>query len=359
MRDGIWGNLERKPRTVDVSYVVNMKPIYESSLTPYEIDRCEPQNNAIRNGNIVLHALSKGHYPGVPMPQNLLPGLSSIGFWDADSSQDWEEDLHRNEGMEIAFLETGSIAFFTGDKKHELRAGQFVITRPWQLHKLSNIGPCRLHWMILDVGVRRPHQTWQWPAWMVLTRDDLSELTRRLCEGGDPVRNANPAIVQAFGELARTIGVWGQPHSVSRLATNLNQLFLGILGAVSDPPVREIHRPTSRQRAVESFLLQLKNDPIICQELWTIYRMAEHCGMGVTAFSKYCRELVNAGPVEFVNRCRLDHAVHLLRHNASLSITYIAMTCGFNSSQYFATRFRQRFHVAPSKFVPRSGELEG
>jgi AraC family L-rhamnose operon regulatory protein RhaS len=80
--------------------------------------------------------------------------------------------------------------------------------------------------------------------------------------------------------------------------------------------------------------------------------------MGVTAFSKYCREFVNAGPVEFLNRCRLDHAVQLLRQDASLSITDIAMSCGFNSSQYFATRFRQRFHVAPSKFVPRAVESE-
>jgi AraC family L-rhamnose operon regulatory protein RhaS len=193
---------------------------------------------------------------------------------------------------------------------------------------------------------------------MVLTRDDLEELTRRLCGNESPVRNATQGMVQAFGELARTIAVWNQPHAVSRLATNLNQLFLGVLGAASDAPAGEIRQPTSRQRMVESFLLKLKNEPIICQELWTIHRMAEHCGMGVTAFSKYCRELVNAGPVEFLNHCRLDHAVHLLRHSANLSITDIAMTCGFNSSQYFATRFRRRFHVAPSKFIPRSGELE-
>jgi len=334
-----------------------MKPIYESRETRYEIDRCEPQNNAIRNGNIAFHALSKGHYPGVPMPQNLLPGLNSIGFWNADSSQTWEEELHRNEGVEIAFLESGTIALVTGNKKYELRAGQFVVTRPWQLHKLGNIGPCRLHWLILDVGVRRPHQAWQWPDWMVLTKDDLAELTRRLLENDDPVRTANQAMVQAFRALARTIEVWDRPHAISRLATNLNQLFLGILGAASDAPAREIHEPTSRQRAVESFLIGLKNEPVTRQEPWTIDRMAEHCGMGVTSFSKYCRELVNAGPMEFLNRCRLDHAVDLLRQNGGLSITDIAMTCGFNSSQYFATCFRQRFHVAPSKFTPRSGVL--
>ncbi|MEI9960533.1 MAG: hypothetical protein WDM76_05170 [Limisphaerales bacterium] len=39
-------------------------------------------------------------------------------------------------------------------KKHHLAPGHFTITRPWQLHKLGapNIGPGRLHWLIVDVG---------------------------------------------------------------------------------------------------------------------------------------------------------------------------------------------------------------
>ena len=41
--------------------------------------------------------------------------------------------------------------------------------------------------------------------------------------------------------------------------------------------------------------------------------MASHCGMGVTAFSKYCRELVNTGPMEFLNHCRLERAAQQLR----------------------------------------------
>ena len=129
--------------------------------------------------------------------------------------------------------------------------------------------------------MRRPHQPWKWPAWMVLTKDDLGELTLRLCENDDPIQNANQAMLQAFRELARTIASWDQPHAVSRLATNLNHLFLGVLSAVSDARAGENHEPTSRQRAVESFLIQLKNNPTICQELWTIDRMAGHCRRGI------------------------------------------------------------------------------
>jgi AraC family transcriptional regulator, L-rhamnose operon regulatory protein RhaS len=72
--------------------------------------------------------------------------------------------------------------------------------------------------------------------------------------------------------------------------------------------------------------------------------------MGVTAFSKYCRELVNTGPMEFLNQCRLDFAARELRAEPNTSITDIAYRNGFNASQYFATRFRQRFGRTPSDY---------
>jgi AraC-like DNA-binding protein len=336
---------------------MSTKPTYLARRAQYEIDRCEPQNQAIKTGKINFHALTKGHYPGTPVPENVLSGLSSLGFWNAGGAQDWGLDAHRNEGIEIMFLETGTMAFSADQKRYNLRAGQFTITRPWQLHKLGapNIGPGRLHWLILDVGIRRPHQTWKWPAWMVLTKEDLAELTKKLRHNENPLWNATPAIAQSFRELARTVEAWNQPHAISRLATYLNQLFLSILDALSEQQTQETPDLTSRQRTVELFLQEVENNPAVSGEIWTINSMAEHCRMGVTAFSKYCRELVNAGPMEFLNRCRLDRAAQLLREKKDLSITDIALACGFNSSQYFATRFRQRFHMSPSQLVAEPG----
>jgi AraC family L-rhamnose operon regulatory protein RhaS len=332
---------------------MNRQPTYRGRQERYEIDSCEPQVRAVREGKIEFHALSKGNYPGTPVPANVLPGLSSIGFWNAGGAQDWGLDTHRNEGIEIVFLETGTTAFVADQKKFNLHAGHFTITRPWQLHKLGspNIGPCRLHWLILDVRVRRPHQNWHWPAWIVLTKDDIAELTRKLRHNENPVWNSTPAIAQSFRELARNIAAWGQPHAVSRLAAHLNQLLVGILDALSEQQTQENDQLTSRRRAVEIFLDDLKHERVNAGEPWTLDRMAAHCSMGVTSFSKYCRELVNAGPMEFLNQCRLDRAARQLREQPELSVTEIAFANGFNSSQYFATCFRQRFHVSPSRFV--------
>lgn len=333
-------------------------PVYRVRRQHFGIDRCEPQTRAVREGKIEFHALTKGHYPGTPVPENILPGLSSIGFWNAGGAQDWGLDVHRNEGIEIMFLETGTMAFVADQKKYNLRAGQFTITRPWQLHKLGapNIGPGRLHWLILDVGVRRPHQNWQWPAWIILTQDDLATLTRKLRHNENPVWNATSGITQSFRELAQTVEDWDRPHAVSRLATYSNQLFLGILDALSEQQTQETPELTSHQRTVELFLHEVEHNAAIGRELWTSNSMAEHCNMGVTAFSKYCRELVNAGPMEFLNRCRLDHAARQLREQPEVSVTDIAFANGFNSSQYFSTCFRQRFRISPSRFAAKSSD---
>jgi AraC family L-rhamnose operon regulatory protein RhaS len=108
---------------------------------------------------------------------------------------------------------------------------------------------------------------------------------------------------------------------------------------------------TSRRRTVELFLKDLAENPVSSRELWSLEQMAKQCGMGITAFSKYARELVNVGPMEYLNQCRLDHAARQLRENPAQSVTDIAFGNGFNSSQYFATCFRRRFKLSPSQFV--------
>jgi AraC-like DNA-binding protein len=328
---------------------MSTKPTFHDRRARYGIDRCAPQHRAIQSGKIDFHALTKGHYPGTPVPKNILPGLNSIGFWDAGGLQNWGLDEHRNEGIEITFLENGRTVFAADGKKFDLRAGNFTITRPWQLHKLGapNIGPGRLHWLILDVGVRRPHQDWRWPNWVVLTREDLAGLTCKLRHNENPVWTATPAIASCFRELARSIVTWDQPRSISRLATNLNLLLISVLDALAEQQAQEDEHLASHQRTVEIFLRDLETGRIDLDEKWTLDKMAAYCRMGITSFSKYCRELVNAGPVEYLNQCRLERAAQQLRDGSFSSVTDVALANGFNSSQYFATAFRKRFGMAP------------
>jgi AraC family L-rhamnose operon regulatory protein RhaS len=310
----------------------------------------------MRDGKIKLHALTKGHYPGIPLKSSQLPGINSIGFWDTDKAQDWGLDPHRNEGIEIVFLETGTMAFMVEGQNFELRSGHFTITRPWQLHKLGapNIGPGKLHWLILDVGVRRPNQDWHWPRWLMLTAEDTAGLTRKLRHNENPVWNSSPEIAAAFRGLSDCVLHWKQPHTESRMITLLNQLLLGILIALSEQQTHQNPELTSRCRTVELFLRDLADNGANSSQPWTLEKMAAHLGMSISAFSKYCRELTNNGPVKYLNQCRLDRAARQLLRELHRPVTEIAFENGFNSSQYFATCFHHRFKLSPREFRKRN-----
>jgi AraC family L-rhamnose operon regulatory protein RhaS len=135
------------------------------------------------------------------------------------------------------------------------------------------------------------------------------------------------------------------------MAVHLNLLLIGVLDALVEQQTQENGQLPSRKQAVEGFLSELKDGGIDLGEQWTLDRMASHCKLGVTAFSKYCRELVNIGPMEYLNQCRLERAAQQLRTRPELSVTEIAFANGFNSSQYFATRFRRHYNVSPTRFV--------
>ena len=327
-------------------------PIYRGRKYRFGIDTCAPQSAAVSGGKIHMRALSKGYYPGILMRPDQLPGITSIGFWNGAGAQDWGLEAHRNEGVEICFLETGSMAFSVEAKNFELRSGQFTITRPWQLHKLGapNIGPGKLHWLILDVGVRRPNQEWRWPHWLTLTTADKAELTRKLRHNESAVWNSTPEIAAAFRNLSEGVLRWQSPHVESYMVAWLNQLLLGILTSLSQQKAPENPELTSRRRTVELFLHDLAVNAPSCSQSWTLEKMANHCGMGITAFTKYGRELVNSRPVEYLNRCRLDHAARQLKEDRTRSVTEIAFKNGFNSSQYFATCFHKRFRMTPRAY---------
>jgi AraC family L-rhamnose operon regulatory protein RhaS len=220
------------------------------------------------------------------------------------------------------------------------------------LHKLGapNIGPGRMHWLIIDVGVRRPNQDWRWPRWLMLTEHDKAELTRKLRYNENAVWDSSPEIAAVFRGLSDCVLRWREPHTESRMLMLLNQLLLGILTSLTAQQTHQNPELTSRRRTVELFLRDLADNGANSSQPWTLEKMAAQCGMGITAFSKYCRELVNNGPVEYLNQCRLQRAARQLKTSPTLPVTEIAFQNGFSSSQYFATAFARRFHMSPRDY---------
>ena len=136
----------------------------------------------------------------------------------------------------------------------------------------------------------------------------------------------------------------------SRIIVQINLLLVALLDALRRQDTPEVGEPVSMTRLVELFFNELTSRPIRLAEPWTLRSMARRCGMGSTAFVKYCRMATNTSPLDHLNRCRLDRAARLLGHELAMSVTDIAIECGYSSSQYFATQFRRRYGISPSHY---------
>lgn len=320
--------------------------VFSSPDATYHADRCESLRAAVGRGEVRLSALVHGGYPGRVMPAGMLPEVSTVGFWDATGPQTWGLDWHRNEGIELTYLARGRTEFQVDSETFALKNGHLTITRPWQQHRVGNpfIGPSRLCWLILDVGVRRPDQKWRWPYWMVLSPSDLDRLTTLLRQNEQTVWCANDEIAACFERLAGLVQTKAFLQVQTRLRLYINELFIALRESLEERDIELDLRLTSTRRTVELFLASLSEHS---QEAWTLDKMAYQCGLGATAFANYCRQITNLTPAKYLAQCRVEAAKTMLTRHPEMSVTDIALACGFQTSQYFATVFLRQTRRSP------------
>jgi len=66
-------------------------------------------------------------------------------------------------------------------------------------------------------------------------------------------------------------------------------------------------------------------------------------------FHRVFQAMVGTTLADFIKRRRLEKALSLMAHS-QMSLTEIALACGFASSSDFSRRFKQTFHAPPSRF---------
>jgi len=337
-------------------------PIFNADNGIYQADTCTALRDAVTRNTLTMKALTHKHYPGEQLPKQVLPGLLSVGYWNAEHKQDWGLDWHRNEGLELSFLRSGSIEFATANHSQTLMPNHMTICGPWRFHRVGTtfINTGILQWLILDQKIYNAHQQWSWPQWIVLTKQDLDELTRRLLYNSQPVCVANGKMVSCWEQLFRAVRDDKNESRFSQIAVAVNELLLLLLIFLreNDPSKEDkaVVVLSPSLHTVKLFLEELKSIPRLLEKQWSIKEMAKLCRMSESHFTHCCRKLTNKSPAHFLNHCRVNYALSIMARDPQRSITDIALDCGFTTSQYFATVFKKITGKTPSKYLDVSGE---
>ncbi|NIF20886.1 helix-turn-helix domain-containing protein [Candidatus Pantoea multigeneris] len=138
---------------------------------------------------------------------------------------------------------------------------------------------------------------------------------------------------------------WQQPASQMVLTTASTLLMTHLLQNYSDvqwqaPQVRGGLAPVVLRRITDYIAAHL-DQPL------TLAHLAQEAALSEFHFARMFRHSVGMAPHQYVMQQRMNRARDLLSHT-QLSLTDIALQCGFHSSSHFSNRFSQAFGIAPS-----------
>ncbi|MCS3602054.1 AraC family transcriptional regulator [Buttiauxella sp. BIGb0471] len=95
-------------------------------------------------------------------------------------------------------------------------------------------------------------------------------------------------------------------------------------------------------RNIQAYIEQHLSEPLTLSEL------AKEAGLSEFHFARMFKQSTQLAPHQYVMHRRMSRAQTLVK-NSSLSLTDIAMACGFSSASHFSNRFKTTVGVTPSQ----------
>ncbi len=255
---------------------------------------------------------------------------------------------HKNQGMEITYIEKGMMEWMAEGVPEKIESGSIYFTLPWQVHGSVNPKePDNTIWHVLfhlEKDYPAPHSNFAFPKTFGFNKGEMKILssafanTDRHCFPATPsIRSLMPTLIS---ELQSTHEM-RDAHSRTLLRAVLVELKRIVAGEVVAAGAH-----TYSEQRVQALIASLSAS---CDHQWTLAEMADHCGIQRTQLGKVFQKLTGSTPMEYLFRIRMEHAKTLLRET-DIKIIDIAFECGYSSSQYFANTFKQATGATPSEY---------
>jgi len=98
---------------------------------------------------------------------------------------------------------------------------------------------------------------------------------------------------------------------------------------------------------VNSIIKTRISDPTL-----NIETLSSEYGISRIHLHRKLKEICHQTPSEYLRNIRLEYAANLLKEK-NVAISQIAYAVGFNSHQYFASRFKEKYGISPYEYVEK------
>lgn len=264
----------------------------------------------------------------------VLPDLHGLGWCDTRLPRLGGLRKDGLDYLEIGYLHRGTIEWLTAAGLEETGAGSVVIDWPgdWQGGREAIIHPCERYWIRLDPAelTRLPGLGAQTAA---LLKERFDRLTRRHFA-------ASPEIKGFFDQMLtqqRQPGLFAE--ELSRAA--FHQLLFTV---VNDHDHMAQRAPAPPIATALEYIAENVSAPI------RVATLARRAGLSTGYFHELFLRETGTTPNRYHLECRIHAAKSALVRASDASITELALSLGFSSSQYFATVFKQQVGLTPGAY---------
>ncbi len=244
---------------------------------------------------------------------------------------------HLHSYVEFFYLKTGCCTYFVNGKEFHLSAGDIFIAAPGESHCTKYEGEvlCERTVIYCDLPVLGEEY---------LTSH--SDLIDRFSSSGK-ILVVKKGLEQIDGILEAMLTEKNIPDDYS--VENMILLFKQILLWIQRYGIfiyEQVDTSTGLDEDIDSIMRLVAEEyanPI------TLEDVAARINLSPTYLSKKFRHVTGKTFSEYVNYIRLRQATQMLLTTDD-SVTQIATSCGFNSSNYFKDCFKKRFGVSPRTY---------
>ena len=285
-----------------------------------------------------------------------IKGLEFFGEWKA-AKKPRGLPRHKNPGLEIVLISKGKLKWAVENKEMELGANTLFYTLPWQEHGgVEKMQPnCEILFLCITLAEKyaKTRRRFQFhPAFGFTSAEEcvISSALTGCRAQAFPAGEEAAWLFSHFFKIAREPAPLRQGRA--RDAIKLIITYLADLAASGRNSGSRIAETERRVRKFTHILAARHAEP------WTLKSMSDACRFGRTQFSQLLKKHTGDTPVTYLNRIRLREAQKLLCQSGK-SITEIALAVGFNSSQYFATVFKEFTGVDARSFRAQAKFSDG
>ncbi|MBR7120794.1 MAG: helix-turn-helix transcriptional regulator [Lentisphaeria bacterium] len=280
--------------------------------------------------------------------------LENIPVKIRDTYQDESAEAHTHNYIEIAMVHNGRgthLNHFPDGRiiSNTIIKGDIFVVLPGEIHSYANCRGYRVYNLCVDV-------------------DFFASLDQELCRLKHYKRFFAPQRLPEVNQLHLLPGAFGEAEEkLRRLAvasrSNSPSSILAMKLALTDylftvfdsdsrnwyPPEKDLN-----SRLFQS-IIQLEANP---EKKFDLKSVARKAGMSSSGYAHKFKQLTGVPPGDYCLFLKLDKVRQLLE-DRQMSLTEVALACGFTDSNYMIRAFKKRFGITPGTYRNNFRQITG